>query len=149
MCSLFNATMHTRGIYAVGMVFVVAVAAALCLGLGYVLQQRVAAEASSAQLAAWHLLKFLVRHRLWWAGVAAMLVGQMLGGFALQLATVTLVEPLLSTCLLFAFGFAAWISDMPVRWFEVAGAMLLSAALGLFIAIGQPAQHRRAEPAAR
>jgi hypothetical protein len=119
-------------------VFLVGVAAAACLGLGYVLQQRVAAEASSAQLTAWKLLRFLIAHRVWWAGIAAMLIGQVLGGLALQLAAVTLVEPLLSTCLLFAFGFAAWISDMAVRWFEVAGALLLSAALGVFIAVGNP-----------
>jgi hypothetical protein len=119
-------------------VFLVGVAAAAALGLGYVLQQRVAAEANSAELAAWQLLKFLIRHRVWWAGIAAMLVGQILGGLALQFATVTLVEPLLSTCLLFAFGFAAWLSEMTVRWFEVVGALLLSAALGLFIAIGNP-----------
>jgi hypothetical protein len=119
-------------------VFLVGVAAAAALGLGYVLQQRVAAEANSAELAAWQLLKFLIRHRLWWTGIAAMLIGQILGGLALQFATVTLVEPLLSTCLLFAFGFAAWLSEMTVRWFEVVGALLLSAALGLFIAIGNP-----------
>jgi hypothetical protein len=119
-------------------VFVVGVAAAICLGLGYVLQQRVAAEAASAQLAAWGLAKFLARHRTWWTGVAAMLLGQILGGIALQLATVTLVEPLLSTCLLFAFGIAAWISDIAVRWPEVVGAVLLSAALGAFIAVGNP-----------
>jgi hypothetical protein len=119
-------------------VFLVGVAAAACLGFGYVLQQRVAAEASSAQLTAWNLLRFLIAHRVWWAGIAAMLIGQVLGGVALQLAAVTLVEPLLSTCLLFAFGFAAWMSDMAVRWFEVAGALLLSAALGVFIAVGNP-----------
>jgi drug/metabolite transporter (DMT)-like permease len=119
-------------------VFIVGVAAAMCLGLGYVLQQRVAGEASVAQLSAWQLLRFLVRHPIWWAGVGAMILGQVLGGIALQLATVTLVEPLLSTSLLFAFGFAAWISEMSVRWFEVVGALLLSAALGVFIAVGNP-----------
>jgi drug/metabolite transporter (DMT)-like permease len=119
-------------------VFVVGVAAAMCLGLGYVLQQRVAGEVFAARLSAWQLLLFLVRHRFWWAGVAAMILGQVLGGVALQLATVTLVEPLLSTSLLFAFGFAAWISEMSVRWFEVVGALLLSAALGVFIAVGNP-----------
>ena len=78
-----------------------------------------------------------------------MLLGQILGGIALQLATVTLVEPLLSTCLLFAFGFAAWFSDIAVRWSEVVGALLLSAALGSFIAVGNPHSTARAEPAQR
>jgi drug/metabolite transporter (DMT)-like permease len=119
-------------------VYVLGVAGALILGLGYVLQQRVASEASSAELAAVRLVRFLVRHPLWWWGIIAMITGLVLGGFALQVATVTLVEPVLSTCLLFAFAFAAWFSDESVRWFEVGGALLLSAALGGFIAVSNP-----------
>jgi hypothetical protein len=119
-------------------VYLLAIAGASILGLGYVLQQRVAAQASLAELASVQLVRFLIRQPLWWAGIAAMLIGQILGGLALQFATVTLVEPLLSTCLLFAFGFAAWFSAESVRWFEVVGALLLSAALGAFIGVGNP-----------
>jgi hypothetical protein len=119
-------------------VFVVGVAAALFLGLGYVLQQRVAAQASAAALTAGHLVGFVIRHRVWWAGVGAMLIGQVLGGLALQFAAVTVVEPLLSTGLLFAFAISAWVSELSVRWFEVLGALLLSASVGLFIVVGNP-----------
>jgi len=41
---------------------------------------------------------------------------------ALQLASVALVEPLLSASLLFAFVIAAVLSDRKVRWHEVGGA---------------------------
>ena len=120
------------------MVFVVGIAAALCLGVGYVVQQHVAARAQLSELQSWHLLWWLMHHRLWWAGVAAMVVGQLLGAVALNLASVGLVEPLLSTNLLFALALASYLSGQRVRWQEVSGALLLSAALGVFIAVGHP-----------
>jgi drug/metabolite transporter (DMT)-like permease len=119
-------------------VFLVGIAAAMSLGVGYVLQQRVAAHASRSQLLSYRLLLWLMHRPLWWAGIGCMVLGQLLGALALRLATVTLVEPLLSTSLLFAFVFAALISESRVRWFEVAGALLLSAALGIFIEVGNP-----------
>jgi drug/metabolite transporter (DMT)-like permease len=119
-------------------VFVVGVAAALCLGLGYVLQQRVAAQSLESSGHAVRLLLDLVRRRAWWAGIAAMIVGQLLGGLALDLASVAVVEPLLSSSLLFAFLIAASLSKQRVRWHEILGALLVSAALGVFLAVGNP-----------
>jgi drug/metabolite transporter (DMT)-like permease len=120
------------------LVFLVGVAAAMSLGIGYVLQQRVAAHASRSQLLSYRLLLWLMQRPLWWAGIGCMVLGQLLGAVALQLATVALVEPLLSTSLLFAFVFAALSAARRVRWFEIAGALLLSASLGVFIAVGNP-----------
>jgi hypothetical protein len=91
-------------------VFLVGVAAAFCLGLGYVLQQRTAAVARQENLLSWRLVFELMHKRMWWVGIAAMMVGQLLGGLALDLATVTVVEPLLSANLLFAFAIAAFVS---------------------------------------
>jgi drug/metabolite transporter (DMT)-like permease len=127
-------------------VFVVGVAAALSLGLGYVLQQRVAAQASASRPLSYWLLWWLMHKRVWWAGIGAMVAGQLLGGWALHLASVALVEPLLSTSLLFAFAFAAMLSKQSVRWFEVVGALLLSASLGVFIAVGNPHSSPNPEP---
>jgi drug/metabolite transporter (DMT)-like permease len=119
-------------------VFLVGVVAALTLGLGYVLQQRVAAMAPLSELLHFQLLLDLMRKPLWWAGIGAMIVGELLAGLALQLATVALVEPLLSTSLLFALAFSAALSRKRIRWQEVGGAVLLSAALGVFIEVGNP-----------
>jgi drug/metabolite transporter (DMT)-like permease len=119
-------------------VFLVGVAAAFCLGLGYVLQQRAAASARQQNLLSWRLLFELMHNRVWWLGVAAMVIGQVLGGLALDLAAVTVVEPLLSANLLFAFGIAAFLSSRRVRWHEILGALLVSAALAVFIAVGNP-----------
>jgi drug/metabolite transporter (DMT)-like permease len=119
-------------------VFPVGVLAAALLGLGYVLQQRVARTMPLSELLHFRLLLDLMRRPLWWAGIAAMVFGQLLGGLALQLATVSVVEPLLSTNLLFALAFAAALARHRIAWQEVCGSVLLSAALGVFIAIGDP-----------
>lgn len=120
------------------MVFFVGIAAALSLGLGYVLQQRAAATAPLSEMLSFRLLLDLMHRPLWWAGIGAMVVGQLLAGLALHLASVALVEPLLSANLLFALAIAAAMSGQRIRWYEVAGALLLSASLGVFIAVGNP-----------
>jgi drug/metabolite transporter (DMT)-like permease len=120
------------------MVFVVGVAAALTLALGYVLQQRVAADTPLSELLRFRLLLDLMHRPMWWLGIGCMVAGQVLSGLALQLAAVAVVEPLLSTNLLFALGFAALFANQRMRRGEIAGAILLSAALGVFIAVGNP-----------
>jgi len=120
------------------MVFFVGIAAAICLGLGYVLQQRVAARSKESSGHAVRLLLDLMHQRAWWAGIIVMIIGQLLGGLALGLASVAVVEPLLSASLLFAFIIAAFLSNQRVRWHEILGALLVSAALGVFLAVGDP-----------
>lgn len=110
----------------------------MSLALGYVLQQRAAAQASLSALLSYRLLLWLMRKPLWWAGIGCMVVGELLGGLALRLASVALVEPLLSTSLLFAFALASLLSGRRVYWLEICGALLVSAALGVFIAVGDP-----------
>lgn len=120
------------------MVFVVGVAAALLLGIGYVLQQRVAARMPMADVLRVRLLFDLMRHRQWWVGIGAMVAGQGLAGWALQLGTVSRVEPLLSTNLLFALATATVLAGQRPRLAELGGAALVSAALGVFIEVGDP-----------
>jgi hypothetical protein len=127
------------------MVFAIGLISAVCLGFGWVVQQRVAAHAALSELLSWRLILHLAGKPVWWLGIAAMSAGAALGGWALQLGTVTLVEPLLSANLLFAFVFAALLARTRVKLAEVAGAVLLSAALGVFIGVGDPqaAHHPR------
>ncbi len=120
------------------MVFPVGIIAALALGLGYVLQQRVAATMPLSDLLRVRLLLDLMRRRLWWVGVGSMVAGQLMAGLALNLAAVAVVEPLLSTSLLFALAFSAALARQRIRWQEACGAVLLSAALGVFIGVGDP-----------
>ena len=132
------------------MVFFIGIAAAICLGLGYVLQQRVAARSKESSGHAVRLLLDLMHQRAWWAGIIVMIIGQLLGGLALGLASVAVVEPLLSASLLFAFIIAAFLSNQRVRWHEILGALLVSAALGVFLAVGDPlsSDHPKANRAA-
>lgn len=127
------------------MIYAVALVAAVCLGLGWVLQQRVAARQTDDELSV-ALLRHLVAQRAWWLGIATMVVGAALGGLALQLGSVTLVEPLISANLLFAFIFAALLGRASVKWGEVLGALLLSASLGVFIAVGRPQSAAHEQP---
>jgi drug/metabolite transporter (DMT)-like permease len=119
-------------------VFPVGILAALLLGLGYVLQQRVAATMPLSEVLHLKLLLDLMHRKMWWAGIGCMVAGQGLAGWALQLAPVSVVEPLLSTNLLFALAAAALIARHRPRLAELGGAALLSAALGVFIAVGNP-----------
>lgn len=120
------------------MIYLVGVLAAVLLGLGYVLQQRVAVTAPLSKILHFRLLFDLMHRPLWWIGIVCMIVGQLLSGFALQLATVGLVEPLLSSNLLFALAIAALLARHRPKATEIGGAVLVSAALGVFIAVGNP-----------
>jgi hypothetical protein len=127
-------------------VFALGVSAALLLGLGWVLQQRVAATFTRSHLTAWRLLLALVRRPWWWIGIGSMTLGQTLSAWALQLAPVTLVEPLLVSCLLFAFFFAAVMARHAPRWQEVVGTVMLASALAAFLAVGDPRADAHADP---
>jgi hypothetical protein len=130
------------------MIFAVALVATACLGLGWVLQQRVAGHATESALSI-KLLLHLMSQPVWWLGIAAMSAGAAFGGWALQLGPVTLVEPLLSANLLFAFVFAALLGRAGIRGREIVGAVLLSGALGVFIGVGDPrAAHHLSIPSA-
>jgi drug/metabolite transporter (DMT)-like permease len=126
------------------MIFAAGLVAAVSLGLGWVLQQRAAARAPLSELVSWRLIAHLVRVSDWRHGIAAMVFGQLLGAVALGLGAVALVEPLLSTNLLFAFIISAAFARKRASLREIAGAILLSAALGVFIAVGDP--HSSAHP---
>jgi hypothetical protein len=73
-------------------VFALGVTAALLVGLGWVLQQKVAATFTRSHLTAWRLLLALVQRPWWWIGIGSMTLGQTLSAWALQLAPVTLVD---------------------------------------------------------
>jgi hypothetical protein len=100
----------------------------------------------SSDLTVWRLLLALIRKPWWWIGIGSMTVGQTLSAWALQLAPVTLVEPLLLTCLLFAFLFAAVIARRAPRWQEVVGAVMLAGALAAFLAVGDPRADAHSDP---
>nr|WP_275404006.1 DMT family transporter [Pseudonocardia acidicola] len=115
-----------------------AVAAAVLLGLGFVLQQRVAQQAPPEDSLSFRLFADLIGKPLWLAGIAAMVGGQILGAVALGAGDVTLVEPLLTTNLLFALVLARLLSAQQLGGREWGGAALLIAGVVAFIAATRP-----------
>jgi drug/metabolite transporter (DMT)-like permease len=92
-----------------------------------VLQQHAAAQAPKSHFLSLKLIGDLFRKRLWLAGIVAMIVGQILAAWSIGNLELSIVEPLLTTNLLFALILAVPLSHQAVRVTEVAGAVLLIA----------------------
>ena len=120
------------------MAVAIVLAAAFCLGFGFVLQQRAAQQAPLSDFLSPKLLIDLVRKPMWLLGIAAMIAGQVLGALALGRADISLIEPLLAANLLFALALTALIWRQPVGLREWCGAVLLAAGIGAFIGLGRP-----------
>jgi drug/metabolite transporter (DMT)-like permease len=105
--------------------------AAVLLGIGFVLQQYAARQEPECRFLSLRILTDLLRKPRWLAGIACMVAGQLLAAWSIGHAALTLVEPLLTTYLLFALILAVPMSKQAVRWTEVAGALLLCAGVTL------------------
>jgi drug/metabolite transporter (DMT)-like permease len=105
--------------------------AAVLLGIGFVLQQYAARQEPESRFLSLRILSDLLRKPRWLVGIACMVAGQLLAAWSLGHAALTLVEPLLSTYLVFALILAVPMSKQAVRWTEVAGALLLCAGVTL------------------
>ncbi|OAH15705.1 DMT family transporter [Streptomyces jeddahensis] len=120
------------------LVVVLAVSAACCLGLGYVLQQNAAQHAPLSDFLSPRLLLDLVRMPRWLAGLGLMVCGMALGAVALGNGELSLVEPLLATNLLFAMALSRRITRQPLGRQGWAGLALLAGGVTAFILAGQP-----------
>jgi drug/metabolite transporter (DMT)-like permease len=101
--------------------------AALVLGVGFVLQQHAAEQTPKSHFLSLKLIGDLFRKRLWLAGIVAMIAGQILAAWSIGNLELSIVEPLLTTNLLFALVLAVPLSHQAVRVTEVGGAILLIA----------------------
>ena len=99
--------------------------AAVLLGIGFVLQQYAARQEPECRFLSLQLITDLLRKPRWLLGIACMVAGQLLAAWSIGHAALTLVEPLLTTYLLFALILAVPMSRQPVRWSEVTGALIL------------------------
>lgn len=117
---------------------VFALLAASLLGVGFVAQQHAAYREPLGEMLHLRLLTHLVHRRLWLAGVAAMVCGQVLSAVALDAADVSLVEPVLATSLVFALVFAHVLYREPLNRTVWLGALMVTVGSGLFLAVGRP-----------
>jgi drug/metabolite transporter (DMT)-like permease len=99
--------------------------AAVLLGVGFVLQQYAAEQEPESRFLSWRIITDLLRKPRWLIGIACMVAGQLLAAWSIGHAALTLVEPLLTTYLLFALILAVPMSKQAMRWSEVAGALIL------------------------
>ncbi|MEV7357135.1 DMT family transporter [Kitasatospora sp. NPDC091276] len=119
-------------------VFLLALGAACCLGLGFVLQQHAAQRAPRADLLHWRLLLDLMRMPEWLLGTGFMVCGLILSALALNQGEVSLVEPLLATNLLFAMALSRVLTRQTLGRSGWAGVLLLGLGVTAFIVAGRP-----------
>jgi drug/metabolite transporter (DMT)-like permease len=115
------------------MVIVIGLTSAFFFGLGLVTQQHVASAAPEEDRLSPRLLWGLVRRPLWLAGIVAMAGGQVFEALALDKGSLTVVEPLLATSLLFALPMAALWSHQRPSSHDYGGAVLLIVGLTTFM----------------
>jgi drug/metabolite transporter (DMT)-like permease len=120
------------------MVIVLSFAASLCFAAGFVMQYHEAHDAPPSLFLSPRLLLVLSRHKIWVGGILVMLVGDGLQAWALDVGSLAVVEPILTTSLLFALPLsAAWRRERLQRK-EWIGALLISAGLGVLLGVGAP-----------
>ncbi|MEV4614394.1 DMT family transporter [Kitasatospora sp. NPDC049258] len=119
-------------------VFLLAIGAACCLGLGFVLQQHAAQRAPRDDLLHWRLLLDLMRMPDWLLGIAFMIGGQVLSALALDHGEVSLVEPLLATSLVFAMLLARVLTGQSLGRSGWGGVVLIAVGVTAFIVSGRP-----------
>jgi drug/metabolite transporter (DMT)-like permease len=117
---------------AIGSALVAALVAAVGIVVRQVALQRPAAQDEPSAMVP------VLRDRLWWAGTAAAGAGYAFQAVALAHGSVLLVQPLLVSSPLFVLPLSAWRSGQRVTGIEWGWAVLLTAALAVFVLVGQP-----------
>lgn len=115
------------------LIFVLSLSAACCLGIGYVYQQDAARRAPMSDFLSPRLLLDLMRVPSWLAGIGLMICGMVLGALALGQGSLSVVEPLLATNLLFAMALSRRRTGRPLGrqgWF---GLWLLAGGVATFL----------------
>lgn len=117
---------------------VLAIAAALMIGIGDVLQQRSAQQVTEQPVGTFTLFRRLLRDRRWWAGSLVAGAGFGLQAAALGLGSVVLVQALLVTSLLFALVISARANHRRITAPQAIWAVLLAAAVTVVVTVGDP-----------
>ena len=115
-----------------------AVAAALMMGIGDVLEQRSAQQVTDKPVGTWALFRRLLRDRRWWAGSLVAGAGFGVQAAALALGSVVLVQALLVTSLLFALVISTKASHRKITRRQVIWAVLLAGAVTVVVVVGDP-----------
>jgi drug/metabolite transporter (DMT)-like permease len=115
-----------------------AVAAALMIGIGDVLEQRSAQQVTGKPVGTFALFRRLLRDRRWWTGSLVAAAGFGLQAAALGLGSVVLVQALSVTSLLFALVISATVNHRRITRWQGIWAGLLAAAVTVVVTVGNP-----------
>ena len=105
--------------------------AAVLLGIGFVLQQFAAEQEPESRFLHLRILTDLLRKPRWLLGIGCMVAGYLLAAWSIGHLELTLVEPLLTTYLVWALILAVPLSKQPVHAAEVVGALILCGGVAL------------------
>jgi drug/metabolite transporter (DMT)-like permease len=121
-----------------GIAALLALAAALMIGIGDVLEQRSAQQVTDKPVGTFALFRRLLRDRRWWAGSLVAAAGFGLQAAALGLGSVVLVQALSVTSLLFALIISATVNHRRITRWQGIWAVLLVAAVTVVVTVGNP-----------
>jgi drug/metabolite transporter (DMT)-like permease len=111
--------------------YATALVAAVLLGVGFVLQQSTAAQEPESRFLHLRILTDLLGKPRWLLGIGCMIAGYLLVAWSIDHLELTLVEPLLTTYLVWALVLAVPMSRQRLKLAEVIGALILVAGVGL------------------
>ncbi|OBJ02102.1 hypothetical protein A5624_05875 [Mycobacterium sp. 1482292.6] len=123
-----------------GIAALLAVAAALMVGAGDVVQQRSAQQVTDKPVGTVALFRRLLRDRQWWTGSLVAAAGFGFQAAALGLGSVVLVQALLVTSLLFALLISARVAHRRITRRQGIWAVLLAVAVAVVVTVGDPQQ---------
>jgi drug/metabolite transporter (DMT)-like permease len=120
--------------------------AAFWAAVGIVVRQRATQDVPGDEAMSSAMVTSLIRQPLWWAGTFAAIAGYVFQALALAHGSLLLVQPLLVSSLLFALPLSARICGERITWAQWGWATLLTAALAIFVLVGQPREGHNRPP---
>ncbi|MHA0289709.1 DMT family transporter [Mycobacterium sp. C3-094] len=121
-----------------GVTVLLSLLAAVFLAIGIVVRQRATLDVPAEHGVSSVMVLTLIRRPLWWAGTAAAVAGYVFQALALANGSLLLVQPILVSALLFALPLSARLAHRRVTRAEWAWALLLTAALAVFVVLAKP-----------
>lgn len=126
-----------RGLVGHGLAVLFALLAAVFMAVGIVVRQRATMDVPPEKGVSTLMLMTLVRRPLWWAGTGSAVAGFVFQALALGYGSLILVQPILVSALLFALPLSARLAGRRVSRAEWLWAVLLTAALTVFVALAK------------
>ena len=115
-----------------------ALLAAFFAAVGIVVRQRAIQDEANNSADSGAIVTSWLRQPAWWAGTLGAVGGYVFQALALAHGSLLLVQPLLVSSLLFVLPLGARFSNQHVRGRDWYWALLLTAALTIFVLVGQP-----------